>query len=197
MCGRFFIDPDDTPEALAEILAILEEQARRKDPSYRIKRGEICPADEAAVLALNRRLAPAKFLMRWGYHLDKRLVFNARAESAAEKPLFRDSAARRRCLIPASAYYEWDHREARPVKYRFSVSGQPMMYLAGLYRFEPSSDCPVFTILTRPAAERVACFHPRMPVILPEEGVARWLDPSRSFADACAGLIDDLVWKSA
>ena len=172
------------PAALAELLSDLEQRERRRDPAFRIKEGEIFPGDTAAVLAPNRQLTPTAFAMTWGYHLDKKLIINARAESAMDKPMFRDSYRRRRCLIPASAYIEWDHREAKPPKYLFQPEGQRMLYLCGLYRMEDDPRRPVFTVLTHDAAEDIACFHDRMPVIAPPEMAMDWLHP-----DADPGVI--------
>lgn len=154
----------------------LEERERRRDPSFALKRGEICPGDTAAVVALNRQRKASIFAMRWGFSSQKKLIINARSETASARPMFRESMKLRRCLIPASAYFEWDHREKKHTKYRFRPVDQPVTYLAGLYRFEEGG--PVFTILTREAAESIACFHDRMPVIARPEQLGLWLDQS-------------------
>ncbi len=177
MCGRFWIAPEDAPEALTTLIRAAEDQARRCRADFSLKRGELYPGDEAAVLALNRRLTPSAFVMRWGFRMDKRLIFNARSESAMVKPLFRDSFARRRCLVPASAYFEWDHRQERKAKMMFWPEGAKLMYLCGLYRVEEDPRFPAFTILTREADGAAAAFHNRMPVILPEEAAMQWLQP--------------------
>lgn len=164
------------------LLCQLEERERRQDPDFRLKRGEIFPGDAAAVLALNKSRNPSVFVMNWGFHMDKRLIFNARLETVASKPMFRESLRWRRCLIPASAYYEWDHRPDRPVKYLFRPEDQPVMYMCGLYRIENDPRRPAFTILTQDASADVSCFHDRMPVVIPKELASQWLqqdtDPS-------------------
>lgn len=176
MCGRFFLPEDDGDEALLELLNRAELAMRARQPDFRLKRGEICPGDCVPVLAPNRSRQTALFIMKWGFRLEKRLVFNARSESAATKPMFRQSLTERRCLIPAAAFFEWDHRMKKPAKFRFWTDGRPMMYLAGLYRFEPDAPLPVFTVLTRPAEGRIADFHDRMPVTVWEEQLDLWLD---------------------
>lgn len=175
MCGRFYI-PDDGPDELLALLnrAELAQQSRR--PGFRLKRGEICPGDAAAVLAPNRRRETALFIMKWGFRLDKRLIFNARSETAATRPMFRQSLLERRCVIPAASFFEWDHRLKKPAKFRFWPEGSPMMYLAGLYRHEPDAPLPAFTVLTRQADGIMQDFHDRMPVILLEEQLDMWLD---------------------
>lgn len=174
MCGRYFVEPDDTPEELERMLEQLEAREQRHAPDFRMKRGEICPGDVAAVIALNRARTPSVFAMKWGFPMEKRLVINARSETAAQRPMFRESMQLRRCLIPACAYFEWDHREKKPTKYRFSLPGEELLYLAGLYRLEAGR--PVFTVLTREAAPDIACFHDRMPVIAAREQASVWLD---------------------
>ena len=175
MCGRFYIPDEGGLEALIDLLNRAEAKQQKKQPAFRLKRGEICPGDAAAVLAPDRSRQPSAFVMRWGFWMDNRLVFNARSETAAQKPLFRDSLRIRRCAIPAAAFFEWDHRVKKPLKFRFWPEGSPMMYLAGLYRFEPNAPLPVFTVLTRQAQGNIADIHDRMPVILNEEQLDSWL----------------------
>lgn len=176
MCGRFYIESDDTPEELVELLNRAEVKAQARDAAFRLPRGEVRPGDCAAVVAMNRASRQSVFAMKWGFRMDRQLLINARSETAAAKPTFRDSMQNRRCLIPVSAYFEWDHRTKPLTKYRFSLPDSPVMHLAGLYRFEPDAAFPVFTVLTREAAPEIACFHDRMPVILPPELAGQWLD---------------------
>ena len=68
-------------------------------------------------------------LMSWGYRTAGPLVINARAETAAEKPLFRDSVASRRCVIPSTGFWEWD---AAKQKFFFALPGEPALDMAGL-----------------------------------------------------------------
>ena len=183
MCGRFFIPDEEGPEELLVLLNRAELARRARHPDFRLKRGEISPGDCAAVLAPNRDRQTALFVMRWGFHLGKRLVFNARSETAAQKAMFRDSMLTRRCVIPAAAFFEWDHRMKKLAKFRFWPDGEAVTYLAGLYRFEPETSQPAFTVLTRPAQGNIADFHDRMPVMLRAEQIDLWLDqgidPSR------------------
>lgn len=193
MCGRFYIDPDDmSDEELIALLNREKDRAEQRSEELRITLGEVRPGDCAAVIALNRSLRRSAFVMKWGYRLDKRLVFNARSESAAQKPLFIQSAAERRCLIPASAYFEWDHRNAVKQKYRFCLPERKQLYLAGLYRFENENPLPVFTVLTRVAEPEISCFHDRMPVMIPASLTDAWLDRTNSF-DSLLEKVDTKV----
>lgn len=189
MCGRFYIPTEDMSDELLQLLNRAESRLQAADPAFRLPRGEVRPGDWAAVVSMNRAGKPSPFAMKWGYHMQStgragseekgnRLLINARSETAAEKATFRDSMVNRRCLIPAGAYFEWDHRTKPLVKYRFALPDAPLLWLAGLYQYEPDSLYPVFTVLTRPAAENIAPLHDRMPVILPPHMHARWLDRS-------------------
>ena len=175
MCGRYYIESDDIAE---ELQAIIEEVNRKQKereekeqtapaPSLAVKQGEVYPSDMAAVVTADHPHA-----MRWGFtRFDgKGLVINARSETIGEKPMFR---AARPCLVPASHYFEWEHRGKEKVKYRIGLPGKPI-YMAGLYRMEQGA--PVFTILTRDPAPQIAFIHDRMPLILPASARAAWLN---------------------
>ena len=175
MCGRYFIDGDDLPE---ELERILEELNRKNTPENLKTSGEIFPSDVVPVLANSRRQDVQPFAMRWGYSFPGgRPVINARAETAAEKPLFRDGMRQRRCLIPASSYFEWERREGQKTKYAIRPAGAEMLYLAGIYHLENHDGAviPSFAILTRSAAPEIAFIHYRMPVILPPDCARDWL----------------------
>jgi len=196
MCGRFYIDPDDMSDA--ELIALLDRERAKSetsDESSGMTLGEVRPGNQAAVIALNRRQQRSAFVMQWGFRVKNQLVINARSESAADKPTFRQSMQIRRCLIPASAYFEWDHREKPLQKYQFSVEANKLIYLAGLYRFEDASTLPTFTILTREAAPAIACFHDRMPVIIPSHLTDAWLDHQTSPESVMKNAIIDVSWK--
>ena len=97
MCGRYYIPEEDSAAELQQII----DQLDRK--GHRVKTGEIFPSDTVPVIANTKNLQPSPFAMPWGFTLpDGKLIINARSESAAEKPMFRDGMLQRRCLIPAS-----------------------------------------------------------------------------------------------
>ena len=112
MCGRYQF----TAEQCEEIRQIAEA-IQRKYGAGAWTPGEIRPSNHAPVL-LDGTGGPVPKLMKWGYQLPGTLVINARAETAAEKPLFRDSVRSRRCLIPSTGFYEWDGQKR---KYLFTL----------------------------------------------------------------------------
>lgn len=123
-------------------------------------------------------------------------MINARAESLAEKPAFRDAFRKRRCLVPADGFYEW-HREGpgSSPKQPYAValgSGEPMA-LAGLWEGWRAPDGTVlrsFTIVTTEAGARLAALHPRMPAILPREAWPLWLGEEGAPGDEASALHD-------
>ena len=148
--------------------------------------GEIRPTDVAPVLAPSAiRRAIGAYPMQWGFrHPQKGMtVFNTRSETAAEKDLFCTSIDERRCLVPASRYFEWRKRDDRTKdRYAFfDESGAPL-YLAGLYvKMSDQQRLPCFSILTRDAAPSLRAIHPRMPVLVPFDRAEEWLSRDTDF----------------
>ena len=113
MCTRFYADID---KELKPLIDEAQSASFARQMMISLSRpltmsGEIRPTDIAAVIARSKSGNRAVFPMQWGFHV-KGLgspVINVRLESAAEKPTFRDSWYRRRCIIPASWYFEWKH----------------------------------------------------------------------------------------
>ena len=167
MCGRYWIEQDD--DQLMEIIA----EMQRLDVQAKTE-GEIFPGDRVPVLCRSRAGRVRPFAMEWGYRLDdgKRII-NARSETAAGKPMFREGMAQRRCLLPMSAYFEWEKREDGKQKYRIAPEEKGLHYLAGIYRFEGTN--PVCTVLTTAAAQDISFIHHRMPVILAKGEEENWL----------------------
>jgi putative SOS response-associated peptidase YedK len=132
-------------------------------------------------------------LMRWGlvpsWAKDERIglnTINARAEEAAAKPAFREALKKRRCLIPADAFYEWQRRSPKTRQpYAIGLkSGEPYAF-AGLWEsWQPSvgEALTTFTILTTTPNELMAPIHDRMPVIVAPRNYERWLDTDEKVA---------------
>ena len=194
MCGRYYIEDEDST---LELLAIIDE-VNRKSKTGPVKTGEIFPTDVVPVIANNRSQRQAAFAMRWGYSMgdDRRPIINARSETAACKPMFKDGIAQRRCLIPASHYFEWGEQNGKKIKYAIRQNGSEMIYMAGLYRIEHGTD-PVFTILTRSPAESIAFIHNRMPVILPAEAIGDWLNIRYDANEVIRVAVLDVEYRTA
>ena len=135
------------------------------------------------------RTAPATRFARWGLlgpwmkeAGDPARQINVRSETAAEKPMFRDSFKKGRCLIPATGFYEWQKAGTGPSRPFFVAlgSGQPFAF-AGIWRRNRLADGTLLdtcAILTTDASPLLRPIHHRMPVILPEANQPLWLDPT-------------------
>jgi putative SOS response-associated peptidase YedK len=182
MCGRFA--RRSTQEVLADWFGVELEDMPWFAPSY-----NAAPQSVQPVVRLNRDSGDREFaLLRWGLvpFWAKNAKFgystiNARAEEAATKPAYREALKKRRCLVPADAFYEW-RRIDKKTKYPYAFalrSGGPCAF-AGLWeRWEPKEGEPLetFTILTTDPNELMEPIHNRMPVILEPCDYPRWLDP--------------------
>ena len=212
MCGRFYVEPEDEYfRELAERVSHspLMDRFRGKIPVNKGGNygGEVAPASVVPVLAPNRAGEQAVFPMQWGFTLPAsgnrrpQPVINARSETAAEKPLFRDSWKQRRCVVPATAYFEWEHRmgfDGKPKvgqKYRIAPAEGERTFLAGLYRMEEG--LPTFVILTRAPAEDLFWMHDRMPLMLPETEVRGWISPDGKPENFLPLALTGTVWEKA
>ncbi len=193
MCGRYYIADNDTAE---ELLQIIEEVNRKKTPEGLKTSGEIFPTDIVPVLANSRQQNVQPFAMRWGYSFPSGSpIINARSETAATKPMFKDGMAQRRCLIPASNYFEWEKRGREKIKYAIKPTGSTTIYMAGIYRIV--GGMPEFSILTREPAQSIAFIHNRMPVILPREAQTDWFNPRFRAEDVLQAAMLNIEYRNA
>lgn len=202
MCGRYRLAAD--AERIALIFGLVPEFIEiRIEPSFNVAPTEWMPvvlvADGFRVI----RRARWGFLSSWARSLqDGARMINARAETVASSPAFKEAFVHRRCLVPADGWYEWRAELAptvptglfglpaapskKPTKipYLFRRPDRAPMALAGLFTTWTGPDGPVlsFTILTRSALPPVDAVHDRMPVILDEPGMSAWLDPSTTLS---------------
>ncbi|PKM53713.1 MAG: SOS response-associated peptidase [Firmicutes bacterium HGW-Firmicutes-5] len=167
MCGRYTLYSETEDQEIRRIVAAVN---RRYDEQ--IKPGDILPSDLAPVISGDRRDINQNLLelMNWGYEnpFKKGLIINARSESILEKSLFHDDFKQRRCLIPATGFYEWDTE-----KRQYLFQTDQLLYLAGIYRSFMGSN--KFVILTKPPNETVKTVHDRMPVLIPPAQRDEWL----------------------
>lgn len=116
---------------------------------------------------------------------------NARSETAAQKPLYRTPFKKRRCLVPASGFYEWQKVGSEKHPFYFRVSDEPIFSFAGLYDiWYDANDEPhkSYTILTTTPNRTVKIAHDRMPVILNEDEADYWLQPDAELEEIQAML---------
>lgn len=171
MCGRMTLSRRDAADVAAELEAELEApDARAFRPRYNVAPANLhwIVRDEGG----RRRLRPAA----WG--LSGRpagLVINARAETLGERRMFREALARRRCVVPADGFFEWQDEKGKRRPIWFHAPDGALLQMAGLW--EPGEDGrPSFTVITTAANEVVAAVHDRMPALLPGARVREWLE---------------------
>jgi putative SOS response-associated peptidase YedK len=191
MCGRYTLStPTDLLRELYELESAVELQPRFN----------IAPTQNAPVIRLDGdRQVRHLDLLRWGLipfwakdlSIGHRMI-NARAETVAEKPAYRVSFRKRRCLVIADGFYEWQATGGPKQPYFFHRGdGEPFL-MAGLWdRWEKGEGSPVesFTILTTDANEIVAPIHQRMPVVLDEASYENWLDPGLDDTELLSRLL--------
>jgi putative SOS response-associated peptidase YedK len=192
MCGRYTVSTP--PEILADLFELA--QIPLFPPRF-----NLAPTQEAPIV---RVLAPGEprrlDLVRWGLiptwaqeaAIGNRMI-NARADGVAEKPAFRSSFKKKRCLVVADGFYEWRKEGAGKQPYWIHrKDGQPFAF-AGLWASwkDPQKGewLDTFTILTTDANETVSAIHNRMPVILDREQYGLWLDPAVSDAGRLQELL--------
>ncbi|MBU0909105.1 MAG: SOS response-associated peptidase [Proteobacteria bacterium] len=175
MCGRFALP---TFEGLASHFRL--QSAPALAPRYNITPG----TDIAVVRLISDAHDRELVLLRWGlvpyWAKDKKIgckLVNARAESVADKPAFRDAFRQRRCLIPALGFYEWLAKARQPYFVRLKESG--ILAFAGLWdrwRGENNETIESCAIITTGANLMVGRIHDRMPAIIEPAHYDRWLD---------------------
>ncbi len=151
-------------------------------------RFNIAPTSPILVLRDKIPLQHCWAILRWGLVPEwskndsaSPLLINARAETAATKPSFRSALRRRRCLIPTNGWYEWKRQNGIKQPWFFSMPGQSVFALAGLWESwsgpggESLESC---VILTHSAWGEAGDIHSRMPVMVPVESYDSWLDPA-------------------
>ena len=121
MCVRFELY--NTPKIVKFLKGVKYTLDKPKD---------IRPGDSAPVIAMDKNLKPRVFVMKWGYNLNGKLVFNSRNEDIINRKMFKQDFISHRLAIPATSYYEWDKEKT---KYKLSTNDE-LMYFAGIYHYE-------------------------------------------------------------
>lgn len=171
MCGRYYVD-DDTAQEIERIIRMAEEKvAKATRETVLLPSGDIHPTDRAPILMADRQ-GICCHIQKWGFpgFDTKQVLFNARCESALEKPTFREAVAKRRIVVPAAGFYEWNSRKEKSTFYH---KNHPALFMAGLYN--PYDEGNRFVILTTAANTSMAPVHDRMPLLLEEEEILPWI----------------------
>jgi putative SOS response-associated peptidase YedK len=187
MCGRF------VQKAPAAVMAQL---FRTSNPLPNVRaRFNAAPGQEIAVVRQHPETAELSLdLLTWGlvpyWAKDRKIgwkTINARAETVATAPAFRAAYEKRRCIVPADAFYEWTGEKGSKQPHAIAMKDRRLFGFAGLWENwkDPATEqwLRTFTIITTRANETIADLHERMPVILKPDAYAQWLAPDAEVAE--------------
>ena len=187
MCGRYSLHAH--PDVIALLFGLSQIPAHQ--PRY-----NIAPTSQVLIIRKNEAA-----MVRWGLvpHWAKdpsmgARMNNARAETVAEKPSFREAFRKRRCLIPASGFYEWKLESGRKQPYYIFPSGGALFAFAGIWETWTGPTGPLETcaIITTDANEKMAAIHERMPVIVSPGEYSAWLAGDEIPLRACPDTAIDI-----
>lgn len=196
MCGRYGLFHDGS-----EIADLFGAQIAQLESALPKPRYNIAPTQEAPILVPGDGEGRVFLTARWGLiphwvkdpSTFKSTLVNARAESAHEKPSFRDALKSSRCVVPASGFYEWREGEGKEPKRPYLIrrrDGAPLA-LAGLFaEVEDREPEASFTILTTRPNALTALVHDRQPVVLPFAAIDAWFDPALRDPAELADLLE-------
>lgn len=179
MCGRY--------ELNLEVKELLDYYQLEDHPFNFEARPEVFPSQLLPVVIPTKQLALAK----WG--LDepwaKRPIINSRLETIDEKKTTRQAFRSQRCIIPATAFFEWDEDK---IRHRFSSVEEPLQSIAGVYKHYQSKEGEAyvgFSLLTMDANPQMAPIHDRMPVVLDKNQIEPYLDLETPIQDLKENLL--------
>ena len=204
MCGRYVMAraTSDLVSAFSADQVVGEDV----DPSW-----NVAPTDDVRIITERkgpdgsvRRLATAKWGLVPVWAKDPKIgarLINARRETILEKPAFRKAAVKRRALVPADGYYEWEKTEEGKIPTYLHPTVPDPIAFAGLYEFWPDPNLPEdhehkwllsVTIITTEATDELGHIHDRTPLVVPPDLYSEWLDPGLTDAEAIASLLDSI-----
>ncbi|MCR6711608.1 MAG: SOS response-associated peptidase [Demequina sp.] len=204
MCGRYanFLTEQELVDAFA--IATIADDARLLPPNFNLG-----PMQQGIIIRQRpdgREAELAKWGLVPGWAKDPGVgvrAFNARAETIAEKPTFKNAFAKRRCIVPANGYFEWQVTEDRKVpQFIHPADGSPLAFAGLTEVWRPSKDDPwlvTFSIVTTEARGEMKQIHDREPVMLTRDDVDVWLDPESTQDDLFAAIADpapELTWHA-
>lgn len=181
MCGRYVIeDFEELSETLRQIPFVSDYEPR---PNWNAAPTQELPVLVAEADAWHLRPMQWGLVPRWTQPGERPKVapINARQETLAEKPMFRNLVRRQRCLVPANGFYEWRRTGGPKQPFYITLADGSALLMAGLYDRFTAADGETrfsYTIITGGPNERMAGLHNRMPVILRADDAVAWLDPA-------------------
>lgn len=191
MCGRYELFYNDENYEMNKII----ELAEKNTPSISFEPKEVFPSANVPIIASTENKIKPEFFV-WGFpgFHKKELIINARSETAAQKPTFKQAMLHRRCVVPSTGFYEWSH-DSQKKKYKFNLPEQENLYMAGIWNeYEGEKH---FVILTTAANQSMAPIHNRMPLILPKELIRSWINDTELALSLLAKIPPELRVENA
>jgi putative SOS response-associated peptidase YedK len=193
MCGRY--DLSQNPAAIQAHFRVPSVPEFQLSPDVR-------PTEDKPIVRLSREGDRKCVLARWGLvpYWAKDVKFgnrciNARAETLTTTPAFREAYARRHCLVPLNAFYEWSGPKGQRIQWRIRLKNEQLFALAGLWEWwrdaATQQGVASYTIITTEASTSIAPLHDRMPVIVAHSDYARWLAAGNEAQDLLKPFSDD------
>ncbi len=167
MCGRLNIVDDPLAQLVSDFLGIDFKTTTNTN---------LCPSETLATI-IRPTNGFEQINANWGIqpNWSKQLLINAQAETAHEKPSFKDAIVHSRCLVPVSGWYEWKTEGKKKIKYGFSHKRNEPFYMGGiLYDIQ----APKLVTLTRSPTPQCADIHNRMPVLIDQDKISYWFNAS-------------------
>ena len=185
MCGRFMLLDEAENDEIRRIVDEINSRYNQEE-SVKLKTGEIFPTNNAPSIITDNTNKKIITLMKWGFPNTRSngVIINARQETLDEKPTFKSLLHHKRCLIPASGFYEWKQVENKKEKYLIRAQ-KPAFYMAGLYNSftdKLGNSFNAFVIITTDANAEMAALHNRMPVIMQKNEGKMWLSHDKTIA---------------
>src|SRR5918993_984773 len=189
MCGRY--DNVIARHAMQDLFGAARLPDSNFPPRY-----NIAPAQDVPIVRIGPDGTREVVMARWGLipfwmrAKPPKAFINARAETVHQMPMFRHAFAKRRCLIPATGFYEWQQRASGKQPWRFTMNDLEPFAFAGLWEFVRFGEEEIVStaIIVGEPNPLVNAVHDRMPVIVLPEDYERWLDPELGIEDARALL---------
>ncbi|MCS6984600.1 MAG: SOS response-associated peptidase [Leptospiraceae bacterium] len=167
MCARY--------ELLASVKELKDYLGLSQEITFPLPQKEIFPSESALVLTPSPNMMELT-IMNWGFSFLKEkkrsLVFNIRVESFSQKPYFQKLAYQNRCVVPATAFFEWQKKGIKGLKWSFTPQDGKFLFFAAIYR---KANPLEFAIITCKAKKPVTDIHDRMPLLLPKDYVKDYL----------------------
>jgi putative SOS response-associated peptidase YedK len=172
MCGRYYCSEDDLEELSRIVQSVSDSLSGNTQPKW----GEIAPSMMVAAFTSQGLELEKWGLPKWD---GKGLIINARSETVETKPMFQKLFLHKRCVLPASYFFEWERKDGKVgTKYRISPTPNATIYLAGIVSsvFIGSQQISQFVILTQEASDSMKLVHSRQPLVISHDKITDWVN---------------------